>query len=110
LEKAKLTDKSGAVGGAGDVDNHYLKLGMAVVLSTVLNVGAQSLTGNTSGYYPTVEQKAAEQLGQGVNQAGQQIVKKQLDVGPTIRIHAGEAVGVQFSNNISFSKAPTIVK
>jgi type IV secretory pathway VirB10-like protein len=110
LEKAKLTDKSGAVGASGEVDNHYGKLGMAVVLSTLLNVGAQAIAGDTKGYYPTVEQKAAEQLGQGVNQAGQQIVKKQLDVGPTIRIHAGEPVGVQFSDNISLSKAPITIK
>jgi type IV secretory pathway VirB10-like protein len=110
LDKARLTDKSGAVGAAGDVDNHYLKLGLAVVLSTVLNVGAQAVAGNTSGYYPTTEQKAAEQLGQGVNQAGQQIVRKQLEVGPTIRIHAGEPVGVQFSENISLSKAPITIK
>jgi type IV secretory pathway VirB10-like protein len=110
LNKAKLTDKSGAVGGAGDVDNHYTQLGVAAVLSAVLNVGARSLAGNQGGFAPTLEQQTASDIGGSINRSGQSIVDRELKVPPTISLKAGETIAVQLSENISFAKPPKIVQ
>jgi type IV secretory pathway VirB10-like protein len=109
LGKSKATDRNGAVGLTGKVNNHYFQLGMAVVLSAVLNVGASSVAGDTSGFHPTTEQRVASEIGRGVNQGGQEIVKRELTRGPTITIPAGSEVGVQFGENISFSTAPVMI-
>jgi len=110
LAKSKLTDKSGAVGGAGDVNNHYAKLGIAAVLSAVLNVGARSVAGNQTGFAPTIEQQTASDIGSSINRSGQSIVQRELQVSPTITIKAGTEVAVQLQENISFTQPPTPVK
>ncbi len=110
LAKAKLTDKSGAVGGAGKVNNHYAKLGIAAVLSAVLNVGARSIAGNQTGFAPTVEQQTAGEIGSSINRSGQSIVQRELQVSPTITIAAGTEVAVQLQENLSFTQPPTLVK
>lgn len=110
LTKAKLTDKSGAVGGAGKVNNHLGQLGIAAILSTVLNVGSRSIAGNQSGFAPTLEQETARDIGTSINRSGQSIVDRELKVAPTITIAAGTPVAVQLQQNLSFSKPPKIVR
>jgi type IV secretory pathway VirB10-like protein len=110
LGKSKLTDKSGAVGGAGTVNNHYGKLGVAAVLSAVLNVGARSVAGNQTGYAPTIEQQTAGEIGSSVNRSGQSIVQRELQISPMITLKAGEEVAVHLQENLSFAQPPTPVK
>jgi type IV secretion system protein VirB10 len=111
LSKAKLADRSGAVGAAGHVNEHFAKIGIAAVLSALLNVGARQATvGNTTGFNPTIQQQAAADIGQSANQSAQGVVQRQLGVKPTITITAGEPVTIQLSETLSFAEPPTLTK
>jgi type IV secretion system protein VirB10 len=100
LENMPGADLSGYAGLKDSVNNHYFKLATAVLLSTFLNVGARVAAGNTDDFQPTVEQQLAAEAGAGVNQAGQQIVGRQLTVPPTIEVRPGWPFNVMVNKDI----------
>jgi type IV secretion system protein VirB10 len=100
LENMPGADLSGYAGLKDSVNNHYFKLATAVLLSTFLNVGARVAAGNTDDFQPTVEQQIAAEAGAGVNQAGQQIVGRQLAVPPTIEVRPGWPFNVMVNKDI----------
>jgi type IV secretory pathway VirB10-like protein len=71
------------------VNNHYVKLASAVLLSAFLSAGAKSYGGNVEGYYPTLQQDIAASVGADLNKAGQKIIERQLNVAPTIQVRPG---------------------
>ena len=89
LDKMPGVDPSGYAGLKDRVNNHYLKLAGAILMSTFLSVGAVRSQGDIEGDYPSVSQEIARQLAGDVNRAGQRIVRKQLNVPPTIEIRPG---------------------
>jgi type IV secretion system protein VirB10 len=109
LAKAKLADQSGAVGGAGTVDNHLGRVILGAGLSALLSVGARSAGGSSNSFQPSVEQEVSRDIAGSINQSGQQIVRQQLSIGPTITLAAGDPVTIQLQENISFQKPPVIV-
>ena len=56
--------------------------------------------GDTDKFQPTVEQQLAAEAGAGVNQAGQQIVGRQLSVPPTIEVRPGWPFNVMVNKDI----------
>ena len=110
LAKAKLTDKSGAVGGAGHTNNHYGSLLLGTGISALLSIGARAPFGNTEGFQPSLSQDFGRDVAQGVNQSGQRVVGRELLRNPTITIKAGTEVAVQLQENLSFATAPRPVK
>jgi type IV secretory pathway VirB10-like protein len=110
LLAGKLGDSDGRVGVPGDVNNHIPQLILATVITSALSIGAQASAGSVQGYNPTLEQQFATDISRGINSAGQQVVKRALDVTPTIAIPAQVPVTIQLQNNISLQTAPTIVR
>ncbi|MEL7546114.1 MAG: TrbI/VirB10 family protein [Pseudomonadota bacterium] len=80
------TDTSGYAGVKDRVDHHYLELFGAAILSSVLSVGSE--LGRDTDDSEIIE--ALRDGGQRtINQAGQQVVNRQLAVQPTITVRPG---------------------
>ncbi len=96
-------DLGGYAGLKDKVNNHYLKLTAGVVLSTLLSVGA-SVSAGTPGHdeddgYDIIN-KFAENAGENINKAGQEIVSKMLNIQPTLEIRPGFKFNVMVNKDI----------
>jgi type IV secretion system protein VirB10 len=87
-------DLSGFAGLKDKVNNHLWPLFRAVLLSSVLSIGARVPAGNTQGYWQTLPQQFAQDFGNAANDAGQKIVERELQRPPTIEIRAGMSFNV----------------
>lgn len=96
LEGMPGVDMSGNAGLKDKVNNHYAKLLTGVVLGSVIGAGAQVATGGQgSPNTPTsFGQLAVSGAAQNINQAGQQITQKNLNLQPTIEIRPGTKLNV----------------
>jgi type IV secretion system protein VirB10 len=96
LERQPGADTAGHAGLEDDVDNHLGALFKAALLSTLLGVGSElgagsdSGTGNNGGLIQALRLGASDSL----NQTGQKIVQRNLNVQPTLTIRPGFPVRV----------------
>lgn len=91
LERQPGADAEGYAGLEDGVDYHWGELFKAAALSTLLSVGAQAgSTGNDSDIVQALRQGAS----QSINQTGQQVVSRQLNIAPTLTIRPGFPVRV----------------
>jgi type IV secretion system protein TrbI len=90
LERQPGADAQGFAGLQDGIDYHWWDLAKAAGLSTLLSVGAELATSNDSRLI-----QAIRNGGEGtINDAGQQIVRQQLNVAPTLTIRPGFPVRV----------------
>ncbi len=99
LEGMPGTDLSGYAGITGKVNNHYWRLASGVVLGSIIGAGAQVAAGSNS-QNPSFSALAVQGAGQNINQAGQQITRKNLDIQPTIEVKPGERVNIFATKDI----------
>jgi len=86
LDNLPATDTAGYAGLTDKVDFHTWRLLKGVALSTLLGVGTElSLGGDESDLVRAIRQSTQ----QSAAQASQQVVGKQLDVQPTLRVRPG---------------------
>ena len=91
LERQEGADTAGYSGLEDDVDNHWGMLFKAAVLSTLLSVGSEAgANNNESALVQALRQGAS----QSVNQTGQQVVGRYLNIQPTLTIRPGFPVRV----------------
>ena len=96
LERQPGADTAGYSGLEDDVDNHWGALFKAALLSTLLGVGSElgagsdSGTGNNGGLIQALRLGTSDSL----NQTGQKIVQRNLNVQPTLTIRPGFPVRV----------------
>lgn len=101
LEGMQGTDLSGFAGVGDQVDNHWWRLAKGVVLGSLLGAAAQqSYGGGLSTANPSLGQLAAAGAAQNINNAGQQIVQKYLQVQPTLVVRPGQRVAVFVTKDI----------
>jgi type IV secretory pathway VirB10-like protein len=99
LEGMPGVDMSGYAGLTGDVDRHILRLLTAVVLGSLLQAGAQA--GTSVGIAEqSFWDRARQGIGSGINSSAQNIVRKELNVQPTIRVAPGERFNVFTTKDI----------
>jgi type IV secretory pathway VirB10-like protein len=98
LECSPGIDLAGYAGMSDQVDNHWGRIIGGVILSTALSVGTTASQGDIEGYNATIEQQMAADAADTINDVGQQITKKNLNIQPTIKIRPG------FSANILVNK------
>lgn len=104
LEGMPGTDLSGYAGAKDKVDNHWWRLAQGVALGSLLGAAAQqSYGGGLSTTNPSLGQLAAAGAAQNLNNAGQQIVQKDLQVQPTLVIRPGQRVAVFVTKDIALS-------
>jgi type IV secretion system protein VirB10 len=85
LERQPGADAAGFAGLQDRVDEHWGNMLKAAAISTLLGVGAEMATDNDSSLVQALRYGTLNT----VNQTGQQIVRRQLDVAPTLTIRAG---------------------
>ena len=101
LERLPGADASGYAGLEDGVDYHWWDLMKAAGLSTLLAVGTELATSDEDRLIRAIRDGAQDT----VNQAGQQIVQRQLQVAPTLTIRPGFPVRVIVTRDLVF--APT---
>jgi type IV secretory pathway VirB10-like protein len=93
-------DLSGYSGFSDQVDNHWWRVLTGVALGSVLAAGVVVPQGNVSGYVPTIGQGMAANAAGAINQAGQQITTRALNIQPTIKIRPGFSVNVLVTKDL----------
>jgi len=101
LEGMPGIDLSGYAGLSDKVNNHYLKIFTGVVLGSVLGASAQVANGNTRIGNPDFGELAISGAAQNINDAGQQITRKNLNIQPTIEIRPGYRFNIFVTKDIS---------
>lgn len=90
LERQPGTDAEGYAGLQDGVDYHWWDLAKAAGLSTLLNVAAELATNDDDRLISAIRNGGQDTI----NDAGQQIVRRQLNIAPTLTIRPGLPVRV----------------
>lgn len=90
LERQAGADASGYAGLQDRVDNHWGRLFRAGLLSTLLGVGAELGNTGDSDIARAIRDGAQESVGD----AGQEVVRRQLEIRPTLTVRPGYPVRV----------------
>ena len=91
LERQPGTDTAGNAGLEDEVDNHWRDLFKAAALSTLLGAAMEmGSSGNDNDIIRALRRGASESL----NQTGQQVVRRNLNIQPTLTIRPGFPVRV----------------
>jgi type IV secretion system protein VirB10 len=101
LERLPGADASGYAGLEDGVDYHWWDLMKAAGLSTLLAVGTELATRDEDRLFRAIRDGAQDT----VNQAGQQIVQRQLEVAPTLTIRPGFPVRIIVTRDLVFEPA-----
>lgn len=94
LERQQGADAGGYSGLEDEVDNHWGELFKAALLSTVLGVGAELGSGTDNGSNAAILQALRLGAANSLNQSGQQVVRRNLNMQPTLTIRPGFPVRV----------------
>ena len=97
LERQQGADSQGFAGLQDRIDYHWRNLIGATLLSTILGIGAE--LGSSDGESDLVQ--ALRESGQdSINHTGQEIVRRQLNVQPTLTIRPGFPVRVMVNRDL----------
>ena len=107
--KGAGADKSGATGFTGKVDNKYPQLALGILGTAALSIGARAVGGNSDSYQPTIQQELGRDVAGGVNASGREVLKRELQVNPTITVFAKDQVTIEVLENISLLSDPVVV-
>lgn len=100
LERQTGADPEGYAGLEDQVDYHWGRLFMAAALSTLLGVGSELGASNTdSDVLRALRRGSSDSL----NQAGQQVVRRNLNIQPTLTIRPGFPVRVIVNRDLVLS-------
>ena len=94
LERQQGADPGGYSGLEDEVDNHWAELFKAALLSTILGVGAELGSGADNGSNTDIIQALRLGAANSLNQTGQQVVRRNLNIQPTLTIRPGFPVRV----------------
>lgn len=96
LERQPGADAAGYAGLQDRVDEHWGNMLKAAAISTLLGVGAEMATNNNDPLVQALRYGTQDTI----NQTGQQIVRRQLDVPPTLTIRAGYPLRVVVTRDL----------
>ena len=96
LERQPGADAAGYAGLEDGVDNHWGQLFLAAGLATVLNVGAELESSGDGEITRAIREGAQETIGR----AGDEVVRRQLAVPPTLTIRPGFPVRVMVTRDL----------
>lgn len=100
LERQQGADAGGYSGLEDEVDNHWKQLLGAAALSTLLGVGSELGSGAGNGSNTAVLQALRLGAANSLNQTGQLVVRRNLDIQPTLTIRPGFPVRVIVNRDI----------
>ena len=96
-------DAGGSAGLTGDVDAHLGRIVVASLISAVIGVAANESEDEDDA---RLSQSIGDAAAQQAAQTGSRIVDRELNVRPTLRIHAGARVRVLVSQDIQLRPYP----
>jgi type IV secretion system protein VirB10 len=96
LERQPGADAAGFAGLQDRVDNHWGRLFRAGLLSTMLSVGAELGRSGDNDIARAIRDGAQESVGD----AGQEVVRRQLEIRPTLTIRPGHPVRVVVTRDL----------
>jgi type IV secretion system protein VirB10 len=96
LERLPAADVEGFAGLEDDVDHHWGRLFLAAGLSTLLGVGTELAGNDESDIARAIRDSTQETIGR----AGDEIVRRQIEMAPTLKIRAGFPVRVVVNRDI----------
>jgi type IV secretion system protein TrbI len=100
LERQPAADREGFIGLEDEVDQHWGRLFMGAVLSTVIGIGAElGSNANDSAIASALRQGSSNSL----SQTGQQITQRNLNVQPTLTIRPGFPVRVIINRDLALT-------
>jgi type IV secretion system protein TrbI len=94
LERQPGADTAGFAGLEDEVDNHWGALFKAALLSTLLGVGSELGAGSDTGNNGDIIQALRRGSSDSLNQTGQKVVQRNLNIQPTLTIRPGFPVRV----------------
>ena len=98
LDRLPATDTEGYAGLEDQVDNHWGMVFKAAILSTILSVGSEAgISTNNNGSLAVAIQQG---MSQSVNEAGERVVSRSLNIQPTITIRPGFPVRVLVTRDL----------
>ncbi|RXG85014.1 TrbI/VirB10 family protein [Bradyrhizobium zhanjiangense] len=101
LERQPAADAAGYAGLEDQVDNHWGELFKAAALSTFLAVGTELGAGSdTNSNDSAIIQALRHGASDSLNQAGQQVVRRSLNVQPTLTVRPGFPVRVLVNRDL----------
>jgi type IV secretion system protein VirB10 len=99
-------DLAGAAGLTDQVDEHWFRIIKGAAVASLLAATTQAAAGNTAGLNPTVPQIWASGAAGNMNQVGQQLTRRDLNVQPTITVRPGYAINVIVTKDIVLPPYP----
>jgi type IV secretion system protein VirB10 len=101
LERQQGADAGGYSGLEDEVDNHWKELLGAAGLSTLLAVGTEVNSGaDVNNTNTAIVQALRRGLGDSLSQTGQQLVRRNLNIQPTLTIRPGFPVSVVVNRDL----------
>src|SRR6266404_1022509 len=94
LERQHGADTAGYAGLEDEVDNHWGALFKAALLSTLLGVGSELGAGSDTGNNGDIIQALRRGSSDSLNQTGQKVVQRNLNIQPTLTVRPGFPVRV----------------
>jgi type IV secretion system protein VirB10 len=91
-------DAAGRSGASDKVEAHWSSMAKAALLSSTLGVAAELGADDEGGVARALRRGAQDTF----NQAGQQVVRRQLDVQPTLTLRAGLPITILVTRDIVF--------
>lgn len=102
LDRQPGADPQGFTGLEDQVEQHWARLTRATLISALLGVGAELGARNDSDLVRALRQGSQDTL----NQAGQAVVRRELEVQPTLSIRPGHPVRVIVTRDLVLDPAP----
>lgn len=104
LERQPGADAEGFAGLEDRVDHHWGRLLRGAFMSTLLGVGAELGTGGDGDIAEAIREGAQDSL----NQAGQQLVQRELGIRPTLTIRPGFPLRVLVTRDLILEPAGAV--
>ncbi|CAN7491313.1 conjugal transfer protein TraI [Phenylobacterium sp. LjRoot225] len=100
LDRLSGVDAQGFAGVADSVDHHWRRLIGGAAVSSLLGVGAELATPQTSGGDGQIVIATRNGVQDTVNQVGQELTRRNLDIKPTIKVRPGFPLRVLVSRDL----------